>query len=82
MNIYRYQINSHDNFFIKPYAKSGCHLYYNNYCLGFYLTPQAAADDVYKFSTGCDEWDNLEGITEPPYDLKEWQIVYMHLPFF
>ena len=50
------------------------------YCLkirdtvyGFYSSPVAAADDVYTFTTGCNEWDFLFLSANPPTDLSEWQ---------
>ena len=39
---------------------------------GFYESPTAAADDVYCFATGCDEWDLLCGTIDPPTDIYEW----------
>ncbi len=40
--------------------------------LGSYLSPEAAADDVYTQSTGCYEWDSLQSVTEP-MDLLDWE---------
>lgn len=39
---------------------------------GSYDSPAAAADDVYCFATGCDEWDFLCGTIDPPTDIYEW----------
>lgn len=39
---------------------------------GHYHSAVAAADDVYTFSTGCNEWDFLCGSINPPIDLSEW----------
>lgn len=43
-----------------------------NTVYGFYSSAVAAADDVFTFSTGCDEWDLLCGSVDPPTDLSEW----------
>lgn len=41
---------------------------------GHFTSPQAAADDVYMHSTGCDEWDELDGeINNVPTDIYEWE---------
>jgi hypothetical protein len=40
---------------------------------GFYSSAVAAADDVFTFSTGCTEWDELYSTIVPPTDLSEWE---------
>lgn len=47
-------------------------LIYNEVCYGNYPSAIAAADDVYTFSTGCDEWDSLSDSADPPTDIYEW----------
>ena len=42
---------------------------------GQYYSAVAAADDVFTFSTGCNEWDYLIGSINPPMDLSEWLYV-------
>lgn len=49
-------------------------LWLNDVCGGYYLTPEAAADDVFTQHSGIDAIDDLE---EPdcfllPHDLGEW----------
>ena len=46
-------------------------LYIDTVYLGDYASPEAAADDVYKRSTGWDEWDVLSSESVPS-DLSEW----------
>ncbi|MBN1932910.1 MAG: hypothetical protein JW786_15005 [Desulfobacterales bacterium] len=46
-------------------------LYIDNIHLADYDSPEAAADDVFKRSTGWDEWDFLSS-EEPPVDLMAW----------
>jgi hypothetical protein len=46
-------------------------LHIDNVYLGNYDSPQAAADDVYKRSTGWDAWDSLNS-EEAPGDLSVW----------
>lgn len=49
----------------------------NDNAYGAYLSPVAAADDVYTFTTGCSDWDELDGDIEmmcsAPTDLSEWE---------
>ena len=47
----------------------------NDNVYGQYKSPVAAADDVYTFTTGCDEWDSKEDKYEDivPTDINEWQ---------
>lgn len=33
----------------------------------------SAADNVYMHSTGCPEWDNLDGKVNAPTDIYEWE---------
>lgn len=41
---------------------------------GYYSRADLAADDVAMFTTGCYEWDSLEGhIHNFPGDLSEWE---------
>jgi len=40
---------------------------------GTYSSADAAADDVYTFSTGCYEWDSLFYSVYPPSGLPEWE---------
>lgn len=47
-------------------------LVFSSVCYGVYHSAVAAADDVYCFATGCDEWDLLAGSLEPPQDPSEW----------
>lgn len=38
------------------------------------ITPQAEADNVYTHTTGCWDWDQLDGnIDDVPIDLSEWE---------
>lgn len=54
-----------------PNGKFG--LIYNNELYGIWQSPQAAADEVYTHTTGCNEWDFLDGqIDDLPTDLSEW----------
>lgn len=39
--------------------------------LGWYYSPEAAADDVFLQKTGWSEWDSLAAATKPN-DLSEW----------
>jgi hypothetical protein len=39
--------------------------------LGWYYSPEAAADDVFLQKTGWSEWDSLAAATKPK-DLSEW----------
>jgi hypothetical protein len=39
--------------------------------LGWYYSPEAAADDVFLQKTGCSEWDLLAA-TSKPTDLSQW----------
>jgi hypothetical protein len=43
---------------------------------GYYLSPVAAADDVYCQSTGCYEWDVLDitKLLDAPTDICCWEI--------
>ena len=41
--------------------------------LSSHASPELAASDVYKQSTGWDEWDTLKDVTIPT-DLDEWVI--------
>ena len=47
----------------------------NNAVYGFYHSAIAAADDVYMFATGCNEWDSMEDIIDPPSSIHEWRQV-------
>lgn len=48
----------------------------NGKALGNYSSAVAAADDVYTHSTGCLEWDMLDGtIADVPTDIYQWQKV-------
>ncbi len=39
----------------------------------FYHSPQAAADDVYCHTTGCYEWDSLDGsVLDVPSGIRDW----------
>ncbi len=45
----------------------------NDIVYGHYSSPIAAADDVYTHTTGCDEWDLLDGtFMDAPTDIYEW----------
>jgi hypothetical protein len=46
-------------------------LWIDNIQLGSYRSPDAAADDVCKQTTGWDEWDTLD-TDSIPTDLSEW----------
>ena len=49
-------------------------IWFDNNFYGGYHSAAAAADDVYTFSTGCDEWDLLCGqVPDCPTDLSEWE---------
>ena len=41
--------------------------------LGFYHSPQKAADDVYSHASGASGWDDLDGKVEGPVDISEWE---------
>ncbi|QOY36824.1 hypothetical protein AWH56_003995 [Anaerobacillus isosaccharinicus] len=34
---------------------------------------ESAADNVYMHSTGCYNWDSLEGVVETPSELSAWE---------
>ena len=40
---------------------------------GPYSSADAAADDVYTFTTGCSDWDLLAGKCIAPTDLSDWE---------
>ena len=40
---------------------------------GFYQSPVAAADNVFTFTTGCGDWDDLDGSIDPPTDIFQWK---------
>lgn len=47
----------------------------DNTVYGYYSSAVAAADDVYTHTTGCNEWDSLDGlIPDSPADIYEWEI--------
>lgn len=58
-------------FKIKPY-NGRYQLWFNGDIVGVYNSAVAAADDVYTHTTGCYEWDDLDGRVTPPSDLSEW----------
>lgn len=42
---------------------------------GSYRLASSAADDVYMHSTGCDQWDDLDGKVDSPMSLDDWEII-------
>jgi len=36
-------------------------------------SPEAEADNIRSFTTGCYEWDSMEGLIDYPNDISEWQ---------
>lgn len=40
---------------------------------GFFNSPIAAADNVFTFTTGCGDWDDLDGSIDPPTDIFQWK---------
>lgn len=49
-------------------------LWFDDICYGIYSSAYSAADDVFTFSTGCNEWDSLcNRILDHPTDLGEWE---------
>lgn len=50
-------------------------LWIDGYLLGEYPSPEAAADNVYKQSTGFKQWDSLSSVSEPT-DLSMWKKVF------
>lgn len=50
-------------------------LWIDDYLLGEYPSPEAAADDVYKQSTGFKKWDSLSLVSEPT-DLSKWKKIF------
>lgn len=40
---------------------------------GSYNSAVAAADDVYTFATGCEQWDSLVSQEDPPDNIQEWE---------
>lgn len=45
-----------------------------NTIYGHYPNALLAADDVYTHSTGCYDWDKLDGtISDVPTDIYEWE---------
>lgn len=59
-------------FTIQPF-QDGFGLFIDDDLLGVYSSAVAAADDVYTHTTGCFEWDSLDGKVTPPTDVYEWQ---------
>lgn len=59
-------------FTIRP-IRDGFGLFIDDNLLGVYPSAVAAADDVYTHTTGCSEWDSLDGKVSPPTDVYEWQ---------
>lgn len=50
----------------------------NGMVYGTYPSAVSAADDVFTFTTGCDEWDLREGgkySNNTPTDIHEWEEV-------
>ena len=59
--------------YIKKMDGSFC-IWFDSIFYGGYRSPQAAADDVYTFSTGCSDWDLLfDKVPDCPTDLSEWE---------
>lgn len=65
---YKTQIGT---FQIRPGESGVFDLWIHDDKLGSYLSPVAAADDVYMQVTTCNEWDALPSIDQPT-DLSEW----------
>lgn len=58
---------------IKQLSNGRYGLFYSDELYGSWDSPQAAADEVYTHTTGCDKWDFLDGqIEDTPPDLSEW----------
>lgn len=74
--IYYYRINQNYVFFIKPLIYGNFGLFINDNLLGSYISPHAAADDVYHHFTGFDYWDELTYLDDEPYDLSFWEILH------
>ena len=51
------------------------YLMYKNLFYGPYYDPEAAASDVYTFTTGFYEWYRLDMKVDPPHDLSEWELL-------
>lgn len=56
---------------IVPISNNKFSLLYDDDNYGGFNSPEAAADDVYSQTTGCDEIDCYDG--EFPSDLSEWK---------
>lgn len=50
-------------------------LFINGLFLGTFITPELAADAVYKRRTNYDEWDNIKPDRKIPHKLSEWKRV-------
>lgn len=50
-------------------------LWLNDECGGYYLDPNAAADDVYTQTSGIDDIDYLDDTDILPQDLGDWHKV-------
>lgn len=54
-------------------SKGNYLLIINGIDYGHYQSPDAAADDVFCHSTGCFEWDKLDGsMIDVPTSIAEW----------
>lgn len=56
------------------YVDSKYRLYINDICYSVYTSPILVADSVVTFTTGCYEWDSLDGeYYDYPSDLSDWE---------
>lgn len=54
-------------------SKNKFSLTINETVYGYYLTAVSAADDVYTHTTGCYDWDCLDGtLSTVPTDIYQW----------
>lgn len=61
--------------YITPLENGRYGLLYNGTVWESCFTPQDEANNVYMHSTGCFDWDQLDGkILDAPTDLSEWEL--------
>lgn len=60
-------------FTIKQLSNGRYGLFYSDELYGSWHSPQAAADEIYTHTTGCNRWDTLDGqIDDVPTYISEW----------
>ena len=61
--------------YIVPMKNGRFGLMYDNTIWESSATPADEAENVRAHVTGCSDWDDLDGIVDPPSDLSEWELV-------